>query len=502
MTSDAIPALFARGISKQYPGVRALDGVDLTVQQGEVHVLLGENGAGKSTLVKILSGAVQPDAGSIELMGDQVSFPSPHAAQHAGISTVYQELALVPDLTVAQNIFLGREHVRLGTPVLDRRAMEDEAAALLASLHVHVDPRASVRRLSLAVRQLVEIVRALAREPRILILDEPTSSLSGQETDELFERVDRITANGVGVVYISHRLEELERIADRVTVMRDGRVVNGGLPAETPLPELVTMMVGRDVTQEFPDRDSAPGEVLLRVAGLTVPGHVKDVSFNIRAGEVVGIFGLVGAGRTELLRGLYGLDRATGDADLGGIPLIARGSPRKSIDAGLALVPEDRHSWGLVLPMSIRDNISLSSLDECSSRGLLSKPRLDQLAARFMSTMRIKAPNASVGVSSLSGGNQQKVVIARALAPHSRLVLLDEPTRGVDIGAKVEIYDLVARLASEGKAVLVVSSDMPEIIGLSDRVLVMRQGRLSGEFTRDQITPEGLLNAALEEVPA
>lgn len=490
------PAVAVHGLSKSYPGVRALDGVDLEVLPGEVHVLLGENGAGKSTLVKMLSGAVQPDAGTIEIAGNAVVLSTPHAAQQAGISTVHQELSLVPELTVAQNLFLGQELRRGKGPFLDSRAMEHQASELAGALGLQLDPSIPVRRLSLAVRQFVEIVRALSRNPRVLILDEPTSSLSEQEVDELFSRVKQITREGVGVIYISHRLEELERIGDRVTVMRDGRIVSSGLPTTTKLSELVRLMVGRDVSEEFPERSGAAGDVLLHVENLTIPGRVQDVSFDVHAGEVLGIFGLVGSGRTELLRGLYGLDRAQGTVELSGRRLH-NGNPRRSLDCGLALVPEDRHGWGLVLPMSIRDNISLSNLDACTARGLLIRKRVAVLAQRFMSVMRIKAPSAATRVNTLSGGNQQKVVIARALAAGSDVLLLDEPTRGVDIGAKLEIYDLVAKLADEGKGVVVVSSELPEVLGLSDRVLVMRQGRISAEFSRQEANPEALLNAAL-----
>lgn len=494
MTST--PAVSVRGLTKTYPGVRALDGVDLDVLPGEVHVLLGENGAGKSTLVKILSGAIQPDEGSIEIDGETVILGTPHAAQQAGISTVHQELSLVPNLTIAQNLFLGQELVHSGAPFLDGGAMNQRASELLTVLGLHLDPELPVRRLSLAVRQGVEIVRALSRHPHVLILDEPTSSLSDREVTELFTRVRQIAEAGVGVIYISHRLEELAKIADRVTVMRDGRIVSAGLPATTPLPQLVRLMVGREVGEEFPPRRTTYGEVLLKVRNLTIPGRVEDVSFDVRAGEVVGIFGLVGAGRTELLRGLYGLDRASGTIELAGQRLEG-GNPRRSLDHGLALVPEDRHGWGLVLPMSIQDNISLSVLDRCISWGMLSRSLVANLGKKFMTSMRIKARSGSTGVEMLSGGNQQKVVIARALAAESQVLLLDEPTRGVDIGAKIEIYELVAALAAEGKAVVAVSSEISEVVGISDRILVMRQGRISAEFSSMAATPEALLNAAL-----
>lgn len=493
----AATAVAVRGVSKSYPGVLALDDVTIDIRAGEVHVLLGENGAGKSTLVKILSGAIRPDAGDIEVQGSRVTLDNPHVAQQQGISTVHQELSLVPDLTVAQNLFLGREVRYAKAPFLDRRGMNRRARDELVSLGLELDPSTPVRRLSLAVRQVVEIVRALARRPRVLILDEPTSSLSDQETRELFDRIRQITSEGVAVIYISHRLEELAQIADRVTVMRDGRVVEMGLPASTPLSRLVRLMVGREVSDEFPQRSLRAGEVLLTVEGLSVPGRVEDVSFTLRAGEVVGVFGLVGAGRTELLRGLYGLDPAQGSARVRARELVPGGSPKRSLERGLALVPEDRHGWGLVLPMSIRNNICLSSLADCSTYGFLSRRKLDALAQRFMGAMRVKAPDAKAAVGNLSGGNQQKVVIARALAAGSDVILLDEPTRGVDIGAKIEIYELVARLASEDKAVLLVSSDMPEVIGLSDRVLVMREGRISAELPKEQLTPEALLNAAI-----
>ena len=492
----AKPAVSVRGLTKTYPGVRALDGVDLDVLPGEVHVLLGENGAGKSTLVKILSGAIQPDRGNIAIDGQPVALPTPHAAQQAGISTVHQELSLVPDLTVAQNLFLGQELVHSRAAFLDGSAMNRRASELLAALGLHLDPELPVRRLSLAVRQVVEIVRALSRHPRVLILDEPTSSLTEQEATELFTRVRQITAEGVGVIYISHRLEELAQIADRVTVMRDGRIVSAGLPVSTPLPELVRLMVGREVGEEFPARQSTPGDLLLKVRNLTIPGRVEDVSFDVHAGEIVGVFGLVGAGRTELLRGLYGLDPASGTIELSGHRLDG-GNPSRSLHHGLALVPEDRHGWGLVLPMSIQDNISLSALDQCTSWGILRRSRVADLGQRFMAAMRIKARSGTTSVGTLSGGNQQKVVIARTLAAGSQVLLLDEPTRGVDIGAKIEIYELVATLAAEGKAVVVVSSELPEVVGLSDRILVMRQGRISAEFSRATATPEALLNAAM-----
>lgn len=496
----AAPAVAVSGVSKTYPGVRALSNVDFDILPGEVHVLLGENGAGKSTLVKILSGAVQPDAGVISFDGTVLRLPTPHAARAAGISTVHQELSLVPDLSVAQNIFLGREPALGGSVLLRRASMDREARRLLRDMGLEVDPAVPVRRLSLAVRQVVEIVRAMSVRARVLILDEPTSSLSEQECEELFGRVRQVTADGVGVLYISHRLQELRRVADRVTVMRDGHVVAPGLPATTPLSELIRLMVGRSLADEFPSRTAERGRPVLQVRNLSVPGRVDDVSFDVHAGEVLGIFGLVGAGRTELLRGIYGLEGITGGRiERDGRP-VGIHNPREAIAARIALVPEDRHGQGLVLPMSVGDNICLSALAGCTRRGLLSRMLTRQLAQRFMARLRIKAPGSRTGVLGLSGGNQQKVVIARALAAGPDVLLLDEPTRGVDVGAKAEIYELIGELTAEGKGVVVVSSEMLEVLGLADRILVMRKGGVSAELTRAEATQERLLEAALPAV--
>jgi ribose transport system ATP-binding protein len=490
--------LAAQGISKRFPGVMALDGVDFDIQPGEVHVLLGENGAGKSTLVKILSGAYRPDQGTVLIDGRPVELASPSAARRLGISTVYQELSLVPELSIAQNIFLGRELVTGAGGVLRSAAMQSEARRLLGLLDVDLDPRRRVRTLSLALRQVVEIVRSLAQRGRVLILDEPTSALSAREADELFARVRRLKSEGVGICYISHRMDELPRIADRLTVMRDGRVVGAGLSADTPVPDLVRLMVGRDVVREFPVRTAhASATEALRLDGFGVPGKVQDVSLVVRRGEVVGLFGLIGAGRTELLRGMYGLEsRTTGRVSVGGVPVSIR-SARQAIDRHLGLVPEDRHAQGLVLGMSVERNVALASLSSCTEKGLLSPWRIHQLAQRYIDRLGIRTRTSRVRVAALSGGNQQKVVIARALATGADVVLLDEPTRGIDVGAKHEIYELINALAAEGKGVLLVSSELPEILGMSDRILVMRQGRVTSEFSRTEATQEGLLQAAL-----
>jgi ribose transport system ATP-binding protein len=470
--------------------------VDFDIRPGEVHVLLGENGAGKSTLVKIMSGAYRPDEGEVYVKGEKVEIHSPQVAQDLGISTVYQELSLVPDLPVAKNIFLGHEPVQGLPRLLDDHAMVQEARRLLRAMDVDLDPRTPVRRLSLAMRQVVEIVKALARNSRIIILDEPTSSLSEHETEELFARIQRLKADGVGICYISHRLEELARVGDRVTVMRDGRVIAAGQPAGTPISQLVRLMAGRDLSQEFPQRATSLGPELLRVENLSVPGRVFDVSFSLHAGEVLGLFGLVGAGRTELLRAIFGAEHGrSGRIFVKGRQVdIAR--PQDAIASGLGLVPEDRHHQGLVLGMSVQQNIAMASLRNCTRRGFIVFECVRRLAQYFIERLRIKVRSPGVRVATLSGGNQQKVVIARALATGADVVLLDEPTRGIDVGAKVEMYHLVNDLVSEGKAVLLVSSEMVEILGLSDRILVMRQGRISLECSRREATQENLLTAA------
>lgn len=491
------PLLLVHAVTKRYPGVVALDRVDFDLRPGEVHVLLGENGAGKSTLVKVLSGAVRPDEGEILLDGTSVRLDPPAVARARGIATVYQELALAPDMSVMQNIFLGREET-VGRPgLLDVARMRRETHRLLRLLDLDLDPDIPVRRLSIATRQVVEIVRALAWRSRVLVMDEPTSSLSSHEAEELFARIARLKAEGVGIVYISHRLEEVERLGDRITVMRDGRVVGTRSRGEATPGELIRMMVGRELAETFPAREVSPGPEVLRVEGLRVPGRVHGVDFAVRAGEVLGIAGLIGAGRTELLRAIVGLEPgATGRVLVHGRPVRISG-PRDAIRERLGLVPEDRHAQGLVLSMTVQQNIGLASLGTCSRRGLLDFRCLAELARRYIARLRIKVPDPGVVVATLSGGNQQKVVLARALAPGSDVVLLDEPTRGIDVGAKFEIYELVNELAREGKAVVLVSSELPELLGLADRIIVLREGRVSAAFDRTEATQEAILAAAL-----
>ncbi len=498
-TVGATPTLRATGITKRYPGVVALEDVALEVAPGEVHALIGENGAGKSTMMKILFGVVQPDAGRIEIGGEPVAIPSPPAAQALGISMVHQELNLVPALDVARNVFLGREPSR-GPGLIDWPRLYRDAGALLRDLGIRLDPRTSVRRLSTAQKQLVEIARALSWQPRLLILDEPTSSLSQTEIHELFRILRDLRARGTSVLYISHRLEELAEIADRVTVFRDGKLV-GTVGAQTPIPELIRLMVGRGVEQQYPRVRTPAGAEVLRVEGLARGREVRDVSFAVRAGEIVGMAGLVGAGRTETARLIFGADKREAGRILVNGREVAIGSPADAIAAGIALLPEDRKLQGLVLPLSVATNVSLATLDQFSTAGVVNGTRRDEVARRFVKDLRIRTPGIGFRVKNLSGGNQQKVVLAKWLAAEPSVVIFDEPTRGIDVGAKVEVYGFMNQLTARGAAVLLISSELPEVLGMSDRVLVMHEGRLVGDLPAERATPERVIALASGESP-
>ena len=491
------PILQMRGIAKRYPGVVALDSVDLAVRRGEVHVLLGENGAGKSTLVKILAGAVARDAGVIMIDGGERALVSPREAQAAGVSIIFQEFNLVPHLTVAENIFLGREPPGWLPGTLAQARMSRTAAQLLRHLEVTIDPETVVARLGVAEQQMVEVAKALSIDARILVMDEPTSALTAREIQRLFQVIRTLRQRGVAVIYISHRLEELFEIGDRVSVLRDGRVIGTREIAATTMGELVRMMVGRDLAEHFPKQRVAPGEELLRVEGLARRGVLHDVSFTLRRGEVVGLAGLMGSGRTELARALFGVD----PIDRGRVWVqgreVAIASPPQAIRLGLGLLTEDRKRQGLVLDLPVTENICLASLDRFSVAGVMRAGCETAAAARLVSALQIKTPGLRQRVVNLSGGNQQKVVLAKWLCREARILIFDEPTRGIDVGAKVEIYQLINRLAAEGRAVLLISSELPEVLGMSDRILVMKQGRIAGEFASGQATPEAILQCAI-----
>ncbi|MFD5700142.1 sugar ABC transporter ATP-binding protein [Streptomyces lasiicapitis] len=497
---DAPELLRVEGIRKAFPGVVALDGVDFDLRGGEVHVLLGENGAGKSTLIKMFSGANQPDAGRIRVGGEEVRIHGAQDAERLGIATIYQEFNLVPDLTVAENIFLGRQPRRFG--LIDRKKMEADAAELLARVGVDVSPRARCRDLGIARLQMVEIAKALSLHARVLVMDEPTAVLTSEEVEKLFTIVRGLRADGVGVVFITHHLEEIAALGDRVSVLRDGRSV-GQVPASTPEDELVRLMVGRSIEQQYPrertgDSQQADGDApLLSVRGLTRGGVFHDVGFEVRAGEVVGVAGLVGAGRTEVARAVFGAD----PYDAGTVEVAGRALPRHDVyaamTAGVGLVPEDRKGQGLVLDASVEENLGLVTLRAATRAGLVDRGAQRAAAERIAGQLGVRMAGLHQHVRTLSGGNQQKVVIGKWLLAKAKVLILDEPTRGIDVGAKVEIYQLINELTAAGHAVLMISSDLPEVLGMSDRVLVMAQGRLAGELAADEATQDAVMALAV-----
>ena len=494
--SGESPALRMRGIRKAFPGVVALDGVELEVKRGEVHVLLGENGAGKSTLMKVLSGAHRKDAGEVELAGVPVEIESPRHAQALGVSIIYQEPNLVPQLSAADNIFLGRERrTRLG--LVDRAAQRAKTKQLLAGLGVELDPDVPVGRLGIAQQQMVEVARALLEDARVLIMDEPTSALTRSEIEALFAAIERLTARGVAVVYISHRMEELARIGQRVTVLRDGRNVATVAVGSVTTDELVRLMADREVRAHYPRRRGEPGEELLRVEGLTRRGAFADVSFVLRRGEVLGVAGLLGAGRTELARAIAGADATdAGRVVVKGEPLRLR-EPRDAIRRGVGLLPEDRKAQGLVPGLPVLANLALPSVERLSAAGLVDARRERELARRQVEELRIKTPSLGQRVALLSGGNQQKVVLGKWLAAGVDVLIMDEPTRGIDVSAKQEIYELMNRLTDGGAGILMISSELPEVLGMSDRILVLCRGRLAAELGAAEATQERVLLAAL-----
>jgi ribose transport system ATP-binding protein len=493
--SDVPLLLQMRGIRKAFPGVLALDDVTFELRRGEVHALLGENGAGKSTLMKILSGACSRDGGEILIDERPVALHSPRDAQTIGISTIYQEFNLVPHLSAAENIYLGREPMRRAG-LIDRRALVTRARALLQSLGTVVDPNVPVNTLGVAEQQMVEIAKALSLRARILIMDEPTSALTASEIEELFAAIRRFTGEGGSVIYISHRLEELARVGHRATVLRDGRFI-GTRTLPAPIAELVRMMANRDISEHYPPPTRTKGTEILRVEGVSRGARLHDVSFTLHRGEVLGIAGLLGAGRTELARVIAGADAPdTGRIIVNGTPARVR-SPRDAIRAGIGLVPEDRKRQGLVLPQSVAANLALPQLPRLSRAGVVSRARESGLATRWTRELRIKTPDIDTRVLTLSGGNQQKVVLGKWLAAGADVLIVDEPTRGIDVGAKMEIYTLLDRLAAAGAGILMISSDLPEIMGMSDRILVMHQGRVQAVMDARAATQEAVLHAAL-----
>ncbi len=482
-----------RDITKRFPGVVALDGVDFELEKGEVHVLLGENGAGKSTLIKMLAGAYRPDGGEILLDGEAASISSAMDAQKLGISTIYQEFNLVPQLTVAENIFLGRQPRRFG--FVDRRKMREEARKLLDRMKVLVDPDALVFNLGVAQRQMVEIAKALSLNARILIMDEPTASLSSQEVERLFDIVRDLKEEEVAMIFISHHLEEVSEIGDRVTVLRDGKVVDR-VPASTEHSELVRMMVGRSVEAQFPRRRPEVGEVLLEVKNLSRKEVLRDISFQMRAGEVVGMAGIVGAGRTELARAIFGADPVdSGEVWVEGWRMESD-DPREAKRRGMGFVTEDRQGQGIVPPLSVAENLGLASLERNTHVGLVNRREQRKQARKMIEDLNIRTPGPEQEIRYLSGGNQQKAVIGKWLLADSKVLIMDEPTRGIDVGSKVEIYELMNELTENGAGILMISSDLPEVLGMSDRILVMSGGRITGELSAEEANGENIMEFA------
>ena len=498
------PVLQMHGIRKAFPGVQALDGVDFEVRPGEVMALMGENGAGKSTLIKILSGAHSADEGQVFIKGQQVKISSPKEAQDLGVAVIYQELNLAESVSIAENIFVGREfRNRFG--FIDNKTMNTRAREWLETLHIDLDPRLMVRKIGIARKQMVEIAKALSLDASIIVMDEPTSSLPTatskptelNEVEVLLEMIKKLRDRGKAVIYISHRMGEVFRISDRITVLRDGKLVGVRNTAETNPDEVVAMMVGRKLEDLYGQRSEAPiGEKVLEVRGLNQAGRLYDINFDVRAGEILGLAGLIGAGRSETAMAVFGASkRDSGDILINNHPLAIK-NPQSAIQAGIGYLPEDRKLQGLFLKMAIRLNISAADLSLVSSSGFLNANKERELSSLYVKQLNIRTPSIEQQARNLSGGNQQKVVIAKWLAVKPKVLILDEPTRGVDVGAKIEIYNLMHQMASQGMALVMISSELLELLGMSDRILVLREGRAMGELSRADATEEKIMTLA------
>jgi ABC-type sugar transport system ATPase subunit len=489
-----------KNISKTFPGVKALDNVQLAVKKGEVHALIGENGAGKSTLIKILAGVYTPDPGaSFFFEGKEAEIKKPLDATMKGISIIYQDLSLFPNLTVAENIYIGRDSDKKSWTKVKWKEIKKIAKKALEEMDVNIDPQTPVEQLSIAQQQLVEIARAIAFDAKLIVMDEPTSSLSESEVEKLYNIIEQLKERGISIIFISHKLKELFKVSDRFTVLRDGQYIGTYEAEELDEPKLIKLMVGRDVTYEKNESTVEVGETILKVDGLSKSGNFKDISFELRKGEVLGITGLVGSGRTELAQALFGVNRPeSGTVELYGEKINVRNSS-DAVKKGIAYIPEARQTQGLVLEQSVINNISLPILDKLKNKFKLIDRKLEiNLAEQYTKSLDIRPALPKLPASNLSGGNQQKVVIAKWLSTQPKVIIFDEPTNGIDIGAKTEIHKLIRRLANDGIGVIVISSELPEILAVSDRILVMRHGRISGELDVKDATQESIMSLALQ----
>ncbi len=484
-----------KDIAKYFPGIKALDNVDFTIRTGEVHALIGENGAGKSTLVKIMTGVYQPTKGQILMKGAPVHFRTSHEAQAAGVVAIHQEASMFSELTVTENIFMGH-HIRKKTGTLDWKAMRKHTKALLERMELDINPDTLIKNLGTAQRHMVEIAKALSVDAQVVIMDEPTSALSLKEVEELYKIIRQLREEGKAIVFISHKFEEIFEICDSFTVFRDGQYIGEGSVAESSVDEIVKMMVGRSLNQMFPKKEAVIGETVLEVDGLSQPGQFSDVSFSLRKGEILGFFGLVGAGRSEVMRTVFGIDKkSAGQISLGG-RVLEINSPLTAMRNGIAYVPEDRQQQGAILEMSLAHNITLPQIDKLSPMGILNSRSEKEVTEEFGNKMEIKAASWKVNADTLSGGNQQKVVLAKWLATDPEILILDEPTKGIDVATKAAVHEFVSEMAGRGLAVILVSSELPEILGMADRIVVMHEGRITRTLNRSEADSDNIILAA------
>lgn len=485
--------LVLKDIKKSFSGVKVLKGINLTLDGGEIVALLGENGAGKSTLMKILAGVFEPTAGSIYIDSEEVTITSPKHSQDLKISIIHQEFNLITDLTIAENIFLGREKQKV-KGVVDRKAMSVETESLLKMVGLNIPANTLISDCSIAERQLIEITKALSFDSEILIMDEPTATLNDKEIQTLLNLMDSLRKKGLGIIFITHKLEEVKQIADRIVVLRDGDYIGSEKVSNITKDTMVSMMVGRDITNLFPEKSEVGSDLVLEVKNMSVKKNLHNISFNVHKGEVVGVAGLLGSGKTDLSKALFGLHKIQN----GSVNMCGRSiqTPKQAIDAGISLVTDDRKGEGLVLNLSVYENLLIPFYRKMSKSGVLSKQKMDQIVNKWVKDLRIKVPHSSEEVGKLSGGNQQKVVLGKWLQMNPKLLILNEPTRGIDIGAKTEIYKIIKKLTDEGISIILISSEMPELLGMAHRVLVMHQGRISGELQENEVTQEQIFNYA------